>query len=33
VEKYDPPQKILGRMKALNDDIAKDITELKGMLG
>lgn len=32
-EKYDPPKEILGRMKALNDDIAKDIAELEGMLG
>ncbi|NOY00571.1 MAG: N-6 DNA methylase, partial [Verrucomicrobia bacterium] len=32
-EEYDPPKEILIRMKDLNDDIAKDIAELKGMLG
>ena len=32
-EEYDPPQIILQRMKALNDEIASDLTELSGMLG
>ena len=32
-EEYDPPQVILGRMKALNDDIANDLAELEEMLG
>jgi type I restriction enzyme M protein len=32
-EYYDPPQVILERLKALNDDIASDITELEEMLG
>lgn len=31
-EKYDPPKVILGRMKALNNDIASDLAELEGML-
>jgi type I restriction enzyme M protein len=31
-EKYDPPQEILARMKALEMDILKDIEELEGML-
>lgn len=32
-EEYDPPHEILSRMKDLNDDIAKDIKDLEGMLG
>jgi len=32
-QKYDPPKLILERMKTLNDDIAKDLAELEGMLG
>lgn len=32
-EDYDPPQMILGRMKALNDEIADDLAELEEMLG
>lgn len=32
-EEYDPPQKILTRMKDLHADIAKDMAELEGMLG
>ncbi|WP_193142262.1 class I SAM-dependent DNA methyltransferase [Meridianimarinicoccus sp. MJW13] len=32
-QKYDPPKLILKRMKSLNDDIAKDLAELEGMLG
>ena len=32
-EKYDPPSVILGRMKALNDEIATDLAELEEMLG
>ena len=32
-EEYDPPQEILGRMKTLNEDIARDIQELEEMLG
>ena len=32
-EEYDPPQVILERMKALNDDIASDLAELEEMLG
>ncbi len=32
-EEYDPPQEILGRMKTLNADIAKDMAELEEMLG
>ncbi len=31
-EKYDPPKKILGRMKALEAEILKDMDELEGML-
>ncbi len=30
--KYDLPKDILARMKTLNDDISKDLTELEGML-
>jgi len=30
---YDPPHIILGRMKALNDEIADDLSELEEMLG
>lgn len=32
-EEYDPPKMILGKMKALNDEIARDLVELEGMLG
>ena len=32
-EEYDPPKVILGKMKALNDEISKDLVELEGMLG
>jgi type I restriction enzyme M protein len=32
-EHYDPPQLILERMKALNEDIARDLVELEEMLG
>ncbi|MEC7761225.1 MAG: class I SAM-dependent DNA methyltransferase [Pseudomonadota bacterium] len=32
-QKYDPPKVILERMKILNNDIAKDLTDLEGMLG
>lgn len=32
-EAYDPPKVILGRMKVLNADIAKELVELEGMLG
>ncbi|MDP9563002.1 UNVERIFIED_ORG: type I restriction enzyme M protein [Rhizobium nepotum] len=32
-QKYDPPKLILERMKTVNDDIAKDLAELEGMLG
>ena len=32
-EEYDPPQMILERMKALNDEIASDLAELEEMLG
>ena len=32
-EEYDPPRVILDRMKALNDEIASDLTELEEMLG
>lgn len=32
-EAYDPPAEILARMKSLNDDIARDLAELEGMLG
>lgn len=31
--KYDPPKVILGKMKALNDEVGKDLAELEGMLG
>ena len=31
-QEYDPPQVILGRMKALNDEIASELTELEEML-
>ena len=31
-EEYDPPQLILERMKALNNDIAGDLAELEDML-
>lgn len=32
-EKYDPPKAILERMKALNDEISKDLLKLEEMLG
>lgn len=32
-EEYEPPQVILERMKALNDDISADLAELEEMLG
>ena len=32
-EEYDPPQIILDRMRALNDEIASDLAELERMLG
>jgi len=32
-ETYDPPKEILTQMKALHDDIAKDMAELEEMLG
>ena len=32
-EEYDPPQVILHRMRALNDDIVSDLAELEEMLG
>jgi type I restriction enzyme M protein len=32
-EEYDLPRVILGRMKALNEEIASDLTELEEMLG
>lgn len=32
-ERFDPPQAILDRIKALHADIAKDMAELEGMLG
>ena len=32
-EEYDPPQVILVRMKALNDEVGTDLTELEEMLG
>jgi len=32
-EHYDPPLVVLGRMKALNDEISDDIAELEEMLG
>jgi type I restriction enzyme M protein len=32
-EEYDPPQVILDRIKALNDEIANDLVELAEMLG
>lgn len=32
-EAYDPPKEILTQMKALHDDIAKDMAELEEMLG
>uniref|UniRef100_UPI003566CD7A HsdM family class I SAM-dependent methyltransferase n=1 Tax=Roseovarius sp. TaxID=1486281 RepID=UPI003566CD7A len=32
-QEYDPPKDILERMKTLNDDIAKDLAALEGMLG
>lgn len=32
-QEYDPPKLILEQMKALNDDIAKDLTDLEEMLG
>jgi type I restriction enzyme M protein len=32
-EDYDPPHTIVGRMKALNDEIADDLAELEEMLG
>jgi type I restriction enzyme M protein len=32
-QEYDPPKEILDRMKTLNDDIARDLAELEGMLG
>ncbi|MBO9455344.1 N-6 DNA methylase [Paracoccus sp. R12_1] len=32
-QKYDPPKVILERMKILNNDIAKDLADLEGMLG
>jgi len=31
-EEYDPPEVILGRMKALNDEIANDLAELQELL-
>jgi type I restriction enzyme M protein len=33
VESYDSPKVILGRMKALNEDIARDLSELEELLG
>jgi type I restriction enzyme M protein len=30
---YDPPRKILGRLRKLEDDIRSDLDELEGMLG
>ena len=32
-EHYDPPKEILGKMKALEDDIQKGLDELEGTLG
>lgn len=32
-EAYDPPEEILKRMKNLNDEIAKDLSDLEAMLG
>jgi len=32
-DEYDPPHLILGRMKVINDEIARDLAELEGMLG
>lgn len=32
-QEYDPPKDILERMKTLNDDIAKELVDLKEMLG
>ena len=32
-EKYDPPKKILARMKKLEAEIMRDMEELEGMLG
>ena len=32
-QQYDPPKVILARLRALEDDIRKDLDELEGMLG
>ena len=32
-EEYDPPQVVLNRMKALNDEIGSDLSEMEKMLG
>ncbi|MCE8519860.1 SAM-dependent DNA methyltransferase [Ruegeria pomeroyi] len=32
-EEYDPPAEILARMKSLNEEIARDLSELEGLLG